>query len=308
MVGATRTAVVPMLAEPQNGRDIATLVGTHTFDVKLDGVRSVATWEDGNLTLTNRSGREQTVSYPDLGASCPLSNQLKGTRIVLDGEIIALTGSFEDVARRDKVTKPADVTRMVGQIPVQFLAFDILQLGDDDLRSFTYRERRLMLETIVGPVTNQQWGLTIVSNDASLFDHVRQLGMEGVIAKRTDSPYRAGRRPDWVKFKNTHRVTCVAVGYELGEGSRSHFGAMFLAMVNDAGQVVPVGRVGSGFTTDDTYDCKARLDARQPFLVEIEVANVTKDGKLRFPVFKGVRTDVSLKSAVLSQLASIPRS
>jgi bifunctional non-homologous end joining protein LigD len=305
MVGSAPITVKPMLAEPQQGRDIQTLVGTHAFDVKLDGVRSIATWDGHNLTFTNRNGRDQTVSYPDLVASCPLP---EGTVIVLDGEIIASNGSFESVAKRDKQTKLPDVIRAMDAIPVQYLAFDILQIGDLDLRSWSWLQRRAMLDTVMAENNDPLWGLTIVSNDASLYDSVRNLGMEGVIAKRMDAPYLAGRRPAWIKFKVTHRVTCIAVGYEPGEGSRAHFGAMFLAMLDENGTPVQVGRVGTGFDTAATHECKALLDARTPFLVEIECANVTKTGVLRFPSYKGIRTDLGLTDAALTQLATIPRS
>jgi len=297
--------VKPMLAEPQQGRNIQTFVGTHAFDVKLDGVRSIAYWDGHTLTLVNRNGRDQTLSYPDLVASCPLP---EGHHMVLDGEIVASDGSFESVAKRDKQTKPADVIRSMDAIPVQYLAFDILQLGDLDLRTWAWVDRRRMLETAMTGHIDPMWGLTIVSNDASLYDSVRALGMEGVIAKRFDSPYFPGRRPHWVKIKVTHRVTCIAVGYEPGEGSRSHFGAMFLAMLDENGTPVQVGRVGTGFSTADTHECKALLDNRTPFLVEVECANVTKTGVLRFPSFKGIRTDLELTDAVLTQLETIPRS
>lgn len=297
--------VKPMLAVPQGGTDITTLAGTHVFDVKLDGVRSLALWDGQHLRLMNRNGREQTLSYPDLVSSCPLPlDQV----IILDGEIIAADGSFEAIAKRDKQTKPDDVARVSAQIPVQYLAFDILHLGITDLRHWSWQQRRAMLETVMGSTNHPAWGLTVVSNDPSLYDSVRSLGMEGVIAKRIDSPYQPGRRPAWVKFKVVHRVTCIAVGYEPGEGSRSHFGAMLLALLDDTGKPLQVGRVGTGFSTADTHECKALLDARTPFLVEVECANVTKSGVLRFPSFKGIRSDLSLADATLNQLTTIPRS
>jgi ATP-dependent DNA ligase len=83
---------------------------------------------------------------------------------------------------------------------------------------------------------------------------------------------------------------------------------MFLAMLDENGTPVQVGRVGTGFDTAATHECKALLDARTPFLVEIECANVTKTGVLRFPSYKGIRTDLGLTDAALTQLATIPRS
>lgn len=297
--------IKPMLAEPQQGRSISLYEGTHAFDVKLDGVRAILTWDGHNLTITNRSGVDRTAVYPDLVASCPLP---VGTPVVLDGEIVSPDGSFESIAKRDKQSKPDDVARAVRTHPVQFLAFDILFLAGKDLRAVAWSQRRDILEMVMDAAQNPMWGLTVVSNQASLLDSVRELGMEGVIAKRHDAPYAAGRRPAWVKFKVTHRVTCIAVGYEPGEGSRSHFGAMLLAVLDEKGTPVQVGRVGTGFTTADTHECKRLLDARTPFLVEIECANVTKSGVLRFPSYKGIRSDLSLADATLTQLDTIPRS
>jgi bifunctional non-homologous end joining protein LigD len=294
-----------MLAEPQGGRSISMYEGTHTFDVKLDGVRAILGWDGKNLTITNRNGVDRTHAYPDLVASCPLP---VGTSVVLDGEIIAADGSFENIAKRDKQNKPEDVLRAMRQVPVQFIAFDILHLAGGDLRHLPWEERRELLETVMDSAQHPEWGLTVVSNQASLLDSVRSLGMEGVIAKKNGSTYMPGRRPAWVKFKVTHRVTCIAVGYEPGEGTRSHFGAMFLAMLDENGTPVQVGRVGTGFTTAGTHECKALLDARQPFLVEIECANVTKSGVLRFPSYKGIRSDLSLADASIKQLDTIPRS
>lgn len=291
----------PMLASPGKGIDPATLVGTHTFDLKLDGVRSLAHWDGQDLTLINRSGRNQTESYPDLVASFPHHP----SSLVLDGEIVAVTGSFEDVARRDKVTKPADVKRAMDKYPVRFIAFDVLQNGDADLRRQSFTTRRNHLESL--GVTNGLWDLSLCSPDLHMLELVRQNGLEGVIAKRNDSQYVAGRSKSWLKFKNVHRVTAIAVGYEPGEGSRAHFGAMFLALVDD-GKIVPVGRVGTGFSGTDTHECKALLDAHQPFVVEIEAANVTQSNQLRFPVYKGMRTDLSVADATIDQLDTLPRS
>ena len=294
--------VKPMLASPQGAYRISEMPG-YAFDVKLDGVRAILTWENGTLTITNRNGQDRTTVYPDLTGTCPLP---VGTSVVMDGEIIAANGSFESIARRDKNTKPTQ--QLMTDIPVQFLAFDVLFLNGTDLRGLPWSERRSLLETLMDAVSHPNWGLTVVSNQPTLFQSVRDLGMEGVIAKQTTSRYKAGRSSAWVKFKVTHRVTCIAVGYEPGEGSRSHFGAMFLAMLDEHGKPVEVGRVGTGFSTADTHECKRLLDARTPFLVEIECANVTKSGVLRFPSYKGLRTDLELADAQLTQLDTIPRS
>lgn len=293
----------PMLASPGKGIDARTLVGTHTFDLKLDGVRSIAHWDGSTLTLTNRSERDHTVSYPDLVESFPLKSQ---GPITLDGEIVATSGSFEDVARRDKVTKLHDVARAMAKYPVQFIAFDLLESPDGtDMRRMPYVDRRGVLDVL--NIDNEHWSRSLRSDQIVMLDKVRELGLEGVIAKRNDSVYVTGRSKSWLKFKNVHRITAIAIGYEPGEGSREHFGAMFLALV-DNGQIVQVGRVGTGFSNADTHECKKLLDEHRPFVVEIEAANVTQSNQLRFPVYKGIRSDLSVADATMDQLETIPRS
>lgn len=300
------SAITPMLAVPQGDTRIETLVGTHVFEPKLDGVRSLLIWQPhrpAKVVLTSRSGRAQNQSFPDLIRRAE-EYLPPDTALILDGEITAMSGRFEDVARRDKVTNPTE--RLIDTYPVRFYAFDILAMGEMDVRSWPYSKRRLMLEAFMSASPS---GLVVVRStpDASLLDDMRAAGLEGVIAKRADSRYRSGRQAAWVKFKNVHSITAVAVGYEPGEGARSHFGAMKLALIRDGVPEV-VGRVGTGFSADETWEFKKRLDEGEWFVVEIEVGNVTRDGKLRFPSFKGVRGDLGVNDAVWEQLDTIPRS
>jgi bifunctional non-homologous end joining protein LigD len=133
------------------------------------------------------------------------------------------------------------------------------------------------------------------------------MGMEGVIAKRVNGRYQPGKRStDWVKFRVTRRISCIASGYSPGNGSRAHFGALHLALIKD-GEVVPVGRTGSGFTEKQTHDLKARLDAGEFFVVEIEAANRTSADQLRFPTFRGIRKDKAIHECTFDQLDELAR-
>lgn len=293
--------IKPMLASPPKAERVERLAGTHWFDLKLDGLRAIAYWDGSTLKLINRSMKDITASFPDLEATFP-----DLPPCVLDGEIVADSGSFQDVARRGKQTKPADVARHVGSHPVSFVAFDALNIDGADLRSHPYFDRRMMLDGLATLFHSNKWTTSVVSKDPAYFEQVKALGMEGVIAKRIRAPYRSGRFSDWIKFKAVRSITCVAVGYETGEGARAHFGAMFLALISDAG-VVRVGRVGTGFTMLEIEDLKHDLDAGLMPLVEIECLNVTKDGLLRFPVYKGRRHDLSVADATFDQLVDIPR-
>ena len=278
---------------------MGTLVGTHGFDVKMDGVRVVAEYDGTDLRLTNRNGIDVTHRVPELSAYVPWRGP-----ITLDGEVVAADGSFESTAIRDKQTKPADVAAAMHRMPVKFVAFDILHLGTDVLMSLPYLERRRLLD--MAPMDGP-WDRTVFSLSPTLYDAVKSLGMEGVIAKSLNAPYQQGKRsPAWIKFKITHRVSCVPIGYEPGTGARAHFGAMYLAMLDDSGTPVPVGRVGTGFNHAEIDMLKARLDANDLFVVEIECLNRTKTGQLRFPVYKGIRTDLSVLDARINQIDALP--
>ena len=294
--------VKPMLASPPKSQRLSSLAGTYWFDLKLDGIRAVAYWDGQSLVLLNRSMKDITHRYPDLEAGFP-----DLPPCVLDGEIVACSGSFQDTAKRDKQTKPADVVRTMREIPVNFVAFDVLEIDGSDCRLQPYFDRRMMLDGLGGLFTGP-WTTSVVSQDPAYFEQVKALGLEGVIAKRLRSTYRSGRFADWIKFKTVRSITAIGIGYDPGEGARAHFGAMHLALLDGNGQPVRIGRVGTGFDATEIAELKAQMDAGVPVLCEIECLNVTKDGQLRFPVYKGTRaSEMSLADARLSQLDDIPR-
>lgn len=281
---------------------LATLEGTHLFDLKLDGVRAILYWDGAAVRLVNRNMVDITARYPDVAAQFAAHG---GPPVILDGEIVARDDhSFESIALRDRQSKAASITRMAAQIPAQFIAFDVLSLRGDALLNVRYQLRRGQLEQY-----HHQWrgfDISVCTTSPALFDLCVEQGREGVIAKRATSVYQPGRRSaDWVKFKCVRRVSCVPVGYEPGTGGRAHFGAMHLAMIGDAGPVI-VGRVGTGFTAREIDELKGRLDRRELFVVEIECLNKTKGNQLRFPVYVGIRSDLSPADAATTQLDQLP--
>jgi bifunctional non-homologous end joining protein LigD len=306
-VNAMLPTIHPMLADTSD-TPLAALAGTHLFDQKLDGIRALAAWGPDGLTMRNRSGRDISLQYPDIedGANGTLRKPA-----VLDGEIIATTGAFQDIARRDKQRTPTGVLQAMREVPATFVAFDVLWAPDrGDVRGLPYCERR---DILLGMgVSGFGWDTSTASTDPGFYDAVRIMGGEGVVAKRLTSVYRHGRRSDWLKYKATYTVTCVAIGYEPGNGSRSEMGAILLGLIKD-GQVVLVGKAGSGFTLPESLAMKGLLDAVAAGtsldlpLVEIECLSVTRDGKLRQPVFKGQRTDLTLAAAQHAQLDTIPK-
>lgn len=295
----------PMLAVPGNpsrnrrGQDLTHLEGTHAFDTKIDGVRGILRFDGKRVSITNRNGVDITGRFPELSVKLPCPMEL-------DGEVVARDNSFESTAIRDKNARPTDA--MIEAIPVTYVAFDVLNLDGNDRSHLAWSTRRQMLDVLEASLASVGMTVSTYSLKASFYDTVVSLGLEGVIAKRLDQPYAPGKRSSgWVKFKATQRVTAIAVGYEPGTGARSHFGAMNLVMLDANRQPVNVGKVGTGFTERQMLDLKQSLDAGQPLLVEIECLNVTKTGVLRFPVFRGQRTDLGLLDATTKQLDSLPR-
>lgn len=302
----------PMLATPSTGAsgrlaiEIGSLAGTHAFDLKLDGIRAMLRigYPGEQPNLVNRNGVDISARFPDVLA---LATPYAGPAVTLDGEIMALDNSFESVLTRDKSTTPGAVARGMEKYPCTFFAFDVVDVGTASIEHLPWAERREILDDLqLGAIQT-----TPFSYDPSYLQQCREVGAEGVIAKRLNGRYQAGRRsPDWVKFKCLHRVTCIVTSYMAGTGSRSHFGAMFLSLIDTTkGELVPVGKVGTGFKASDIAALKDALDHERVLLAEIECLSVTKkDRQLRFPVWKGLRRDITPLDCTIDQLATIPTS
>jgi bifunctional non-homologous end joining protein LigD len=299
------TTITPMLADTSDIK-LETLAGTHLFDTKVDGLRAIAAWDGSRLTMRNRNGRVMD-NYLDLEVAAA---GLPGP-VILDGEIVAESGKFQDAAWRDK-QRGVKAIKAMQDCPARFMAFDILwHPHKGDVRHLPYHNRRFLLtmlelEQHCGP----RWSITQASTDPKFYDVIRALGGEGVIAKRYTARYEPGRRSSWLKYKAAYTLSCIGTGYEPGKGARAQFGALYLALIGKDGQAVPVGKVGSGFTLPETLEMKAILDkATAAFelpIVEIQTYNLTRDGKLRMPVYLGQRTDLTLKDCTVAQLEQLP--
>ena len=216
------------------------------FEVKWDGIRAMVSVED-DLLIRSRSGEDITSRYPELAQ---LPELAAGRRMLLDGELICLDDdgrpSFTRMQRRlgaAWLTAPVDC-------PVQLVVFDVLWVDGEDLCSAPYRQRRA---TLTGLDLNGSCVTTPpvqLSDGAAFFDVVRRRGLEGIVAKHLDAPYRPGRRTrSWRKIPayDTDEFVVCGVQARRGHGAR----ALHLARVDDDGQLVYAGRVGSGFSAAD---------------------------------------------------------
>lgn len=307
----------PMLASPGKNpeavlRQLLT-GGRHTFDLKWDGVRVLAFIEDGKVRLRNRNGVDTTDRFPEvverLAALYPV-----GTR-VFDGEMLCFDPdsgkpTFARISKRDRTGSPVKIDVLARQMPATYMVFDLLWFEGDDLRAQPLSARLALLKVDAARFASDEdsrLALSMFSDDgAAMWNVIKTKGMEGLIAKDKLAPYRGGRAPAWVKLKPVASVTCVVVGYTAGQGARAgKFGALEIGLLYD-GNLKHWGEVGTGFTDAMLADLKPRVDAGELLLVEVEIQNVTPDGKPRFPSFKGVRTDVTILDADASQLDTVP--
>lgn len=323
----------PMLATPSKTvaatpvEAVEELTGTHVFDLKHDGVRALAFVQDGVASLVNRVQLNITYRYPEVIAA--LEDRFAKQDVVLDGELLCFVNGkpiFDAIHRRDAQTNPAKVIELSTLTPATYVAFDLLYLGDRvdvdatpvgiDMRRWPYEGRLgalagLGLSPTLGAATSIM--ATIASDNGKLmWDFVQEHGLEGLIAKRKDSQYRSRRDPAWVKIKDTKRISVLVTGYEPGKkgGRRENMiGALKLGLLDANGKLTKCGKVGTGFKDRDLIMLKQLIDAyaadptgHAPVIVEVEYLEVTTDGVLRFPSWKGLRTDVPVHDCTVEQL------
>ncbi|MGH7611684.1 MAG: DNA ligase D [Candidatus Dormibacteria bacterium] len=284
------------------------------FELKYDGVRALLRWRGGRVTVQGRSGRDETDRYPELGQA---GEALQLDDCLLDGEIVALdergAPSFSRLQPRMQL-QPALARQAAQEAPVTYMAFDLLFAGGHDLRRLPLRQRKELLRQALRPSARLRYADHVEERGQEFFETVAHNHLEGLVAKRADSAYLAGRRsPDWLKLKVRPTQDCVICGYTRGQGSRHQLGALLLA-VFDEGRLVDAGRVGTGFSQRQLQELRAELDRHrrptpplsppppagegavwvEPELVcEVEHAGWTPGGKLRQPSFRSLRPDVA---------------
>ena len=204
-------------------------------EFKWDGVRAVAYLSAGRLRLLSRSGRDMTQAYPEL---TDLALQAGSREMVLDGEIAAFAGgrpSFAALQRRMHVAAPSP--RLLAAVPATYLVFDIMDLGGESLISEPYVRRRDILEAqhLAGEQVHVPPSFP-GAGKAVLAVSIRD-GLEGVVAKRLDSPYRPGRRsPDWLKIKNRRILDVLVGGISPGRGHRAgQIGSLLVGIARPGG-------------------------------------------------------------------------
>lgn len=314
-------ALAPMLATVS--RDVPHGEGW-TFEPKYDGIRILAFVADGSVSLLSRNGNSKTAQFPEIVSALETLSRARKRPFVLDGEIVALEGDaparFQQLQGRMHTTDRASIAAHRDETPVAYVIFDILLDGDDPLINEAQHVRRAhLLQLLIPPVPHVlRISESASGNGATLLEQARRRGWEGVIAKRADAPYEPGRRSHaWLKLKIEHRQEFVVGGFTEPRNSREHLGAILLGYYNADGELVYAGHTGGGFsraTLDDMYRRLVGLErktcpfskvprtneaphwARPRVVVEVKFNEWTAEGKLRQPIFVGVRDDKDPRS------------
>ena len=319
-----------MLAEP---KEAAFAKAGWIFEPKLDGYRALATLDGGGAALKSRNGNDLTASFPDVARAV---KALPVPRVVIDGELVIPDAegvpSFQALQKRARLSRAIDVRRAAAESPAVFYAFDLLGFEDRDLRSLPLTERKRILRMVLPPLGPIRFVDHFEEDGTTLLQHVKGLGLEGVVGKKADAPYKGGRTPNWVKIRVKQSDDFVVVGFTAPKGTRGGFGALQLGDLVE-GELVYAGRAGSGFndkqlgevrklleaTARKTPPCNGprpwpsgeRLPARRPIpdakdttwvepklVCEVQFMEWTEEGLLRQPVFLRFRDDKTPEECV----------
>lgn len=289
-------------------------------ELKFDGYRMLC-WRDGtSVEIVSRNGHDWSQRFPSL-AKAVLSLKIKSG--LIDGEAVVLDkkGVSSFALMQDAMARKNDLA-------VVYYAFDLLQLDGDDLRKLPLIERKERLRKIIPAKSFKvQYSDHLVGDGAKMLKHACALGLEGIVSKQLNAPYRSERSADWLKTKCLLRQEFVVVGYSERTNAPNDFGSLLLGAY-EKNKLVYTGSVGTGWNERvraSIYSKLAKLEAKKPavdlpmgvsaagvhwvkpkLVAEVSFSNWTNDGVLRHPSFQGLREDKSAAEVVVERPASIP--
>jgi bifunctional non-homologous end joining protein LigD len=288
-----------------------------TYEPKYDGIRVLAFVTASGARLITRNARDKTAQFPEIVAALEKLPGKTGRSLVLDGEIVALVdgepGRFQELQSRMHLENLSSIKRLSTTAPAALIAFDLLADGNEPLLDQAWSTRRARLEKRLARKRLPALILGETSTDpAAMLQQAQAHGWEGLMAKCTTSPYRPGQRSrDWLKLKIEQRQELVVGGYTEPRRTREHIGALLLGYYED-GELRYAGHTGGGFSRASLHQMHKLLDPltqkTSPFtttprtnekahwvkpeiVVEVKFNEWTRDGKLRQPIFIGIRDD-----------------
>lgn len=308
------------------GNEIPSEVGW-TFEPKYDGMRALAFVTATRVRLMTRNGKDKAAQFPEVASALMALGRRRRRPLVLDGEVVALernkAGHFQQLQGRFHLKSPEDIAAAASRTPAAIVVFDLLADGPDVLINEPANVRRHRLERILAGTSGAVRLSESSPNGARMVARARAGGWEGVIAKRVDSRYVPGARSrDWLKLKLQHREEFVIGGFTEPRRTRPYLGAILLGYFDRQRHLCYVGHTGGGFNRESLRDMVERLAPLEqpgcPFheiprtnerahwvrprvVVEVKFAEWTADGRLRQPIFLGVRDDKNARDVHLER-------
>jgi bifunctional non-homologous end joining protein LigD len=296
------------------------------FEIKWDGVRALAWIADGKYKLRARSGNDIAAQYPELA---PLAKGVIGREAILDGEIVALDehgySSFERLQDRMHVRNPSP--NLVAKSPVVYQVFDLLYCDGYDLRGAPLLQRKQLLQRFLRTSPALRYCDHVAGQGQELFELAKQKGLEGIVAKHSDSRYVGERSTNWLKVKATQTLDAVVGGWTAPRGSTA-FGALLLGLY-EGKKLHFVGHVGTGWDAAMQKEILGQLQehkiASSPFdklpetnekpswaspyvVARVRYGGWTDERRLRHPVFMGLCEDVKAEDCRLDATMPMAKS
>ena len=309
---------------------LATLVRTPPegrewlHEIKLDGYRIGCRIRGSRVTLLSRNGKDWTHAFPAVARA---ASELGVDDAVLDGEVVIL---LPDGRTSFQALQNAFAGEGASGSIVYFV-FDLLRLNGERIDSLPLEERKARLRTLIDAGAQGRIRYTdhVIGRGREFFEQARRMGLEGIISKRRDLPYRPGRHGGWLKAKCTQRQEFVIGGFTEPEGMRAGLGALLIG-VYENDRLVFSGKAGTGFTQRSAIELRRQLDRLEqracPFstppagrlgrdahwvtpdlVCDVTFTEWTSDGKIRHPSFQGLRADKRPRDVVRERATSSKR-
>jgi DNA ligase D-like protein (predicted ligase) len=306
--------IKPMLARVGTPKDLKN--GDMIYELKIDGTRCIC-YKDGNeIRLLNRRGVWFEHRFPEIVLD--LIKVVKARRAILDGEVYVPNRKgkpdFSKLAERDHLENKFRINMLSRQMPAVYAVFDVISLEGKDLTGIALNERKNALEEIVDDSNNVK-KIFYTENGLQLWKAVKEMKLEGVMAKKKGSPYLEGQRTDdWLKIKVLQTLDLIILGYTTGTGWRVKIGSLITGCYR-RGKLIYTGKVGTGLTENGWKGLQQRLEktrgkypfeeevdlelppgrmpvwVRPKYVCEVRFMKLTKNMQMRAPSFLRLRED-----------------